>query len=608
MIEKTLKKEIKRLIRLSYQTYRLFGIWFLLKEIIRYIIHGPILIDTNQQNENNLSYTVEYSEKQITAILNELTIKPLISVITPVFNICPKYLNSCIESVISQHYKNWELCLYDDCSTNEETMVCLKKWAKKDKRIKVQFGEKNKHISLASNEAIKMSTGKYVSFLDHDDELLPISLLEVVIAINEAPDVGCFYSDEDNISQNGEYFNPHFKSDFNRTLLLAHNYITHFVTIKRELGDALGWFRKGYEGSQDHDLLLRLIDVTNNIVHIPKILYHWRQSESSTSHNYLEKSYASDATRRALSDYAIRNGFNAEILDGPGYGVYRFKQEVTTTKMVSIIIPFKDQVDLLKDCIKSVLNKTTYHNFELLLISNNSEKAETYEFLEFIKNKDNRIRVLEHNIPFNFSEINNWAVEQANGEFILLLNNDMKVINGDWLEAMLEHAQQDNVGAVGAKLLYTDNTVQHAGVIIGIQGVAGHSHKYFNDKSVGYFYRAAVAQNISAVTGACLLTKKEIWKKVGGLDEKNLRVAFNDIDFCLKIRKAGYEIIYTPYARLYHYESKSRGAEDTPEKQERFINECKTMIERWDTNKIPDPFYNVNLTLYSEDFSLKKEK
>jgi len=602
MIEKTVKKEIKRLIRLSYQTYRLFGLWILLKEMIRYIIHGPILIDTNQQNEYNLSNTVEYTEKQLSEILNELTLKPLISIITPVYNISPEYLNLCIESVISQHYKNWELCLYDDCSTNEETQKCLQEWGTKDPRIKVRFGERNKHISLASNEAIRMSTGEYVSFLDHDDELLPISLLEVAIAINNAPDVGCFYSDEDNISQNGEYFNPHFKSDFNRTLILAHNYITHFVTIKRELGDSLGWFREGYEGSQDHDLILRIMDKTHNIVHIPKILYHWRQSENSTSLNYLEKSYAGDATRKALADYAFRNGFNAEILDGPGLGVYRLKREITTNKLVSIIVPFKDQVDLLKDCVSSVLNNTTYHNFELLLISNNSEKAETHEYLKYLIKKDNRVRVLEHNVPFNFSEINNWAVEQANGDFILLLNNDMKVINSDWLEAMLEHAQQDNVGAVGAKLLYPDNTVQHAGVIIGIQGVAGHSHKYFHDKSVGYFYRVAVAQNISAVTGACLLTKKEIWKEVGGLDEENLKIAFNDIDLCLKIRKAGYEIIYTPYSRLYHYESKSRGAEDTPEKQERFIKECRTMLERWGTNQIPDPFYNVNLTLSSENF------
>jgi O-antigen biosynthesis protein len=607
MIEKTVIKEIKRLVRLSYQTYRLFGIRFLIKEVIRYLRYGAIPVyNSNLNEQDEEDYLSHYTNEQIFDLLHHLKHKPLLSIITPVYNVCPEYLDKCIESVLSQFYENWELCLYDDYSTKEETRKCLEKWSVTDHRIKVKFGSQNLHISLASNEAIKMSTGTYIGFLDHDDELLQYTLLEIVNVINKNPEVDFIYTDEDNISPKGDYFNPHFKSDFNKALILSHNYITHFVIVKRELGDRIRWFRAGYEGSQDHDLILRMMEITTNIIHIPKILYHWRQTGSSTSLNYREKNYAANATRKALSDYACRNGFNAEILDGPGLGVFRLKRELITNEMVSIIIPFKDQVGLLNDCVTSILEKTSYRNFEVLLISNNSEDAKTFEFLEHIKDVDQRIRVMEHNIPFNFSEINNWGVQHARGNYILLLNNDIKVINDDWLEAMLEHIQQDNVGAVGAKLLYSDNTVQHAGVIIGILGVAGHSHKFFSDKSVGYFYRAAVTQNLSAVTGACLLTKKEVWKKIGGLDEKKFKIAFNDIDFCLKIRSLGYDIVYTPYAKLYHYESKSRGPEDTPEKQKRFAEECQLMIERWGTNRIPDPYYNVNLTLSSENFSLKK--
>jgi O-antigen biosynthesis protein len=599
-------KEIKRLIRLSILTYKLFGNKFLLKEIKRYIQHGPMpLVNVQQIGSDNINYQKFYSREKTKSMLEGFTFTPKISVITPVYNVLPKYLNACIKSVIAQHYQNWELCLYDDGSSNKKTIACLKTWQERDPRIKIQFGNVNKHISLASNEAIKMSSGDYIGLLDHDDELSPIALLEVINSINQNPTVDFIYTDEDFISQNGKYFNPHFKTDFNKALLLTHNYITHFAVIKKELGESICWFREGYEGAQDHDLFLRIIDKTNNIVHIPKVLYHWRQSETSTSLNYSGKSYADIAARKALTDYSQRNGFKAEIIDGPGLGVYRLKREIVTSEKVSIIIPFKDQVDLLKDCISSILEKTRYENFEILLISNNSTEEITFEYLELVKKTDSRIKVLEYNKPFNFSAINNWAVEQTDGEFILLLNNDIKIINEGWLEAMIEHIQLENVGIVGAKLLYSDNTVQHAGVIIGILGVAGHSHRFFEDTSIGYFYRPVVIQNLSAVTGACLLTKRKVWHETGGLDEINFKIAFNDIDYCLKVRSLGYDVVYTPYSRLYHYESKSRGPEDTIEKQKRFTCECKMMIEKWGTNRVPDPYYNVNLTLNSENFSLK---
>lgn len=609
MNKKTITDEIKRLIHLSYQTYKLFGIRHLIKEVIRYLIHGALPVYNSDYNDlNHIDYITTYSTNQIEEILENFQAKPLISIITPVYNVHPAYLDQCIQSVISQHYANWELCLYDDCSIKEETIRCLEKWSNFDKRIKLKRGTENLHISLASNEAIKMSSGQYIGFLDHDDELLPITLLEVVKTINKNPAVGLIYSDEDFISPNGDFFNPHFKSDFNKGLILSHNYITHFMVVEKNLGNRAGWFREGYEGSQDYDLILRLMDMNQQIVHIPKILYHWRQSHESTSLNYEGKSYADQATRKALSDYAQRNGFKAEILNGPGKGVYRLKRELTTKGKVSIIIPFKDQISYLKDCINSLLEKTTYQNFELILISNNSKEKQTFDYLDSLKNKDNRIKIYEYNVPFNFSGINNWAVEKANGEFILLLNNDIKIINEDWLEAMLEHIQQDNVGIVGAKLLYPDKTIQHAGVIIGILGVAGHAHKFFHDSSTGYFYRTSVIQNLSAVTGACLLTKKELWNKVGGLDETNLKIAFNDIDYCLKVKSLGYDIIYTPYAKLYHYESKSRGPENTPEKQQRFVYECQYMVKKWGTDHIPDPFYNINLTLNTENFGIRDIK
>ncbi|HPR33064.1 MAG TPA: glycosyltransferase family 2 protein, partial [Prolixibacteraceae bacterium] len=570
MIEKTVGKEIKRLWRLTFLTYKLFGFRFLLKEIKRYLLYGPLeVVPTYTDYPDDSEYcTREYSPEEISSLMQSFHIQPKITIITPVYNVDPEFLDACIDSVKKQHYTKWELCLYDDCSTRKETRECLKKWIKRDKRIKIQLGEVNRHISHASNEAIKMAGGDFIGLLDNDDELSPDALLEVVKTINEIPDIDFIYSDEDMISPEGSYFQPHYKTDFNRSLLLSHNYVTHFAVIRKGLGDSLGWFREGYEGAQDHDLFLRIIDKTNRIYHIPKILYHWRQSATSTSLNYREKFYADAAARKALSDYARRNGIIMELHEGPGLGVYRFKREIVTDKKVSIIVPFKDQVPFLKDCIESVTHKTRYHNWELLLVSNNSEEEETFRFLKKVEKNDKRIRVLEYNHPFNFSAINNWAVKQSTGSYILLLNNDIKAISDGWLEAMLEHIQQESVGIVGAKLLYSDNTIQHAGVIIGILGVAGHSHRFCPDASVGYYYRSSVIQELSAVTGACLLTKRDLWDQAGGLDETNLKIAFNDIDYCLKIRELGYDVVYTPYAKLYHYESKSRGAEDTPEKQQ----------------------------------------
>ncbi len=588
--------KVKRLFSLSIQTYRIYGFAFLMKEVYRYLRYGPLT--------HGKSVRKEYTIQEIDQIKAKLVFQPKISLITPVYNVSPNFLDECIKSVINQHYINWELCLYDDCSTRPETIECLKRWEGRDERIKIEFGVKNLHIALASNEAIAKATGSHIGFLDHDDELSPMALLRVAEALNQNPEADLIYSDEDLISPEGNYFNPHHKSDFNLSLLLSHNYITHFVVVSRRIGEQVKWLREGYEGAQDHDLILRIVEKTQQIVHLPEVLYHWRQTEASTSLNYAEKAYADKAARKALLDYASRNGIEAEIANGPGLGVYRFKRKIVTNKKVSIIIPFCDHAEFLKDCIEGIIHKTRYENLEVLLISNNSKEEKTFQYLKKITQADKRIKVLEYNKPFNFSALNNWAVSQAEGEYILMLNNDIKAINQGWLEAMLEHIQLKNVGVVGAKLLYADNTIQHAGVIIGILGVAGHSHRFFPDNSIGYYYRPVTIQNLSAVTGACLMTKKDLWEKIGGLDEEHLKIAFNDIDYCLNVRKLGFDVVYTPYARLYHYESKSRGLEDTPEKKRRFADETAHMIKKWETNRVPDPYYNINLSLNSENFQI----
>ena len=599
--------ELSRILRLSKEVYYSRGLVFLLKEIVRYLRYGPIPIQTvNDYKAFFAKYCSIDADTDYDKICSEFKHKPIISIIVPVYNIESSYLDKCVQSVLNQIYPNWELCMYDDASTCAATIECLKKWKNTDSRIHIEYGLHNQHISLASNHAISMATGEYIALLDNDDELAPTALYEVVKVLNEHTNIDFIYSDEDLISQDGEYCNPHFKSDLNIELLLCHNYITHFAVIRKSIGDSISWFRMGYEGAQDHDLFLRIVEQTANVYHITKILYHWRQLPSSTSLNYSGKSYADIASRKALRDYATRNAIDAEVEPGPGNGAYRFKRAIHTSGVVSIIIPFKDQINMLTACIQSILQKSGYEQFEILLISNNSSEKKTFEYLEHIQTVDPRIKVYEYNMPFNYSAINNWAVQQSKGEFILLLNNDIEAISANWLQSMIEHIQCDKVGAVGAKLIYKDRTIQHAGVIIGIGGIAGHSHRHFPADTNGYYYRPSATQHLSAVTGACMLTKRSVWDMVGGLDENLFKIAFNDIDYCLKVRKAGFDIVYTPYAELFHYESKSRGYEDTPEKIERFTRETKHLQDKWLTHLVDDPYYNPNLTREREDFSLKK--
>ena len=538
--------------------------------------------------------------------INNFKNKPLISIVMPVYNAPKSYLEKAIDSIEKQFYLNWELCICDDGSTNKETIEYLK--SLNHKKIKVIFLEKNSGISVATNKAIELSIGEYIAFMDNDDEITPDALHEVVKVINSS-DADFIYSDEDFISLEGKYVNPHFKSDFNPELLLCHNYITHFVVVKKTLGDSVGWLRSQYDGAQDYDFVLRATEVSKQVVHIPKVLYHWRMSETSTSFDSSVKPKALENGRSVVKDTLDRRDIKADVVHGNLPFFYKVNYELIREPLVSIIIPFKDKPEFLKMCIESILNKSTYKNFEIIGISNNSCEHETFEEMSRLKAIDKRVNFYEYNVLFNYSQINNFAVTNyAKGEHVILLNNDIEIISENWIEEMLMYSQKQDVGCVGAKLYYPDGKIQHAGVIMGLGGYAAHSHRFHDKDSKGYFNRLFTVQNLSAVTGACLMIKKKLYLELNGLDEIDFVVAYNDVDFCLRVLKAGYKNIFIPYAEAYHYESISRG-DDTKdkEKNKRFDKEKQNLLRRHgDFIKNGDPYYNPNLTLDSEDFSIKR--
>ncbi|MBE0428408.1 MAG: glycosyltransferase family 2 protein [Thermoleophilia bacterium] len=540
--------------------------------------------------------------EKIQAEIENFAYKPKISVIVPVYNVKLKLLNECIRSVTSQYYDNWELCIYDDASTESNTKKCLRKWSSYgDERIKVRFGRSNMHISGASNEALKMATGEFVALLDNDDVLAKHALFESVKLLNEREEADFIYSDEDKLDLKGRRCNPFFKPDWSIDLFLSAMYTCHLGIFRKAVIDRIGGFRKGYEGSQDYDLVLRVIKEVDerNILHIPKILYHWRMLETSTALNSPAKMYAYEAAVAALNDYLRRNGIAGEAVHDSSLGFYRIKYRIKGNPLVSIIIPFKDKPGILKKCLESILQKTGYGNYEILLVNNQSRKRETLEYLEEIKN-NGKTRILAYDHEFNFSSINNHAARKANGDYLIFLNNDTEVIDGNWLENMLQHAQRKEVGAVGALLLYPDDTIQHAGIVVGLGGTAGHVHHGISVEDPEYAGVMRVARNYSAVTGACLMVKKDLFFRVNGFDEKDFSIAFNDVDLCLKLRELGYLIVYTPYAKLYHHESVSRGydmemAESNPERYEKFTEEQNRLREKWAHVIMHDPYYNPNL-------------
>ncbi len=541
-------------------------------------------------------------------IQKSFNLYPTISLVMPVYNTPEEFLRKAIESVRRQSYPKWQLCVADDASTARHVRQVLEDYSRQEPRIKVVFRSKNGHISAASNSALALATGEYVGLLDHDDELAEHALHYMVDTINQHPSVNILYSDEDKIDTQGNRMDPHFKSDWNPDLFFSQNYISHLGVYRRQLLERIGGFRVGVEGCQDQDLLLRCLPYVSSedIIHIPKILYHWRMSEGSTALNATEKSYTSVAGIKVLRDYFIDQGrSDIQVEAGMVPNTYRILYPIPEPDpLVSLLIPTRDRIDLLEPCLCSILEKTTYKNFEIIILDNQSLDPATQIFLNQIQIDDKRVKVLPYDRPFNFSGINNFGVKHANGELVGLINNDMQVINSEWLGEMVSHALRPEIGCVGAKLYYPDDTIQHAGVILGIGGVAGHSHKYYPKSNNGYFSRLKIVQNLSAVTAACLLIRKEIYEQVGGLDDVNLPVAFNDVDFCLKVKNAGYLNLWTPYATLYHYESKSRGSEDSPDKIERFRKEIVFMKSKWGNILKNDTYYNVNLTRNFEDFSI----
>ncbi len=528
------------------------------------------------------------------------------SVLVPLYNTPESFLKAMIESVQAQTYKNWELCLADG-SDKEHSFVgeICKKYADGDKRIKYEKLERNLGISENTNACIRMATGEYIALFDHDDLLHPSALYEVMRSICEHG-ADFIYTDENTFSEEPrDAYNPHFKPDFSPDTLRSYNYICHLSVFSRELLDSVGYFRSEYDGSQDYDLILRLTEKAKKVFHIRKILYYWRAHKNSVAQDVGAKPYTVTAAKKALSAHLERCGLKGEVLDSSVPTTYHIKYEIDGNPLISVIIPNKDHTDDLDICLKSLYEKSSYKNFEVIIVENNSTEKETFEYYEALTQKHGNIKIVKWKGNFNYSAINNFGVNYAQGEYILLLNNDVEIINGVCLEEMLMFAQRKDVGAVGAKLYYSDDTVQHAGVILGLGGMAGHAHKHFGRNHPGYMARASIAQNLSACTAACLMMRRDVFDEVGGLDE-SFEVAFNDVDLCMKIRKKGYLVVFTPYAELYHYESKSRGNDSTPEKLERFRGEIDRFKEKWQKQLDDgDPYYNPNLTLTRDDFSLK---
>jgi len=537
--------------------------------------------------------------------LNQFLQTPKISVIVTVFNPNIKWLVEALDSVRSQLYTNWELCIADDCSTMPEVSNLLNNYSKLDNRIKFVIREMNGHISAASNSALALATGEWVAFLDQDDLISEDALYQIANVIIKNPTAAIIYSDEDKINDAGVRDDPHFKPDWNQDLFYSYNMISHLGVYHKPIVDDVGSFREHYEGAQDYDLALRITEKirSDQIHHIPKVLYHWRVHPNSTAGRFGAKPYAVDAGRRALQEHFMRIGSKAQVeIDSSGF--YRIRHSIPDQKpLVTIVIPSYNKGDVLKQCINSILKKTLYENYEILIIDNRSNEHKTLLYLESI-NQIKKVRVIRDNRPFNYSALNNYAVCEARGDILCFLNNDTEIISRCWLDEMTSHAVRPDIGAVGSKLIYPNGKIQHAGVILGINGGAGHAFKYASKLFRGYMSRLLVVQNYTAVTGACLVIEKHKFQKIGGFDEVNLPISMNDIDLCLKLVHAGYRNLWTPHALLYHKEGLSRGDDMAPINIERFNKEVSLVASRWEGYFSQDPAYSPNLTIVNENFSL----
>lgn len=526
----------------------------------------------------------------------------------PVYNVDLKWIKKAIKSIRKQIYTNWELCIADDASINKNLLRYLERISNNSK-IKVTFREKNGHISEASNTALELAEGEFVALMDNDDIIHPHALAAVVKVLNKNNEIDFIYSDEDKLDMKGKRVDPFFKPDWSPDLFKSTNYMSHFSVIRKALTDKVGGFRKGYEGSQDYDLFLRITEITNKIEHISDVLYSWRKIPGSTAAVYTDKSYASSTTIKALNDATKRRGIKAKAMEGLFPGSFRVKYEIIGKPLVSILIPTLNKYEYIVRSISSILEKTTYNNFEIIIIDTGSTDENVLNYYKNIK-ENKRINIINWKEKFNYSSVNNFGVENSRGEYIILLNNDTEIISPDWIEGMLEHAQRESVGAVGVKLLYPNDTIQHAGIVLGInggsgKGVAGHAFRFSSRKVQGFPVQKDIIKNYSAVTAACLMINKKKFNEVNGLEEK-FRIAFNDVDFCLKLLSKGYYNIYTPYVEIYHHESVSVG---TPEAQTRDLKEFKKeinlMYKKWGNLLLKDRFFNRNYSLKSEQFQIK---
>ena len=522
---------------------------------------------------------------------------PKFSVVVPLYHTPAKFLKDLVRSMMYQSYANWELCLVNASPEDVHLTSLLENWAMRDKRIKVIRLEKNLGIAQNTNAGIAASTGEFIAFLDHDDFLEPDALFCYADALNKDKTIDVFYSDEDKTDEYAaHYFYPHFKSDFNIDLLHANNYMCHFLAVRKSLVDTVGGLNEKFDGAQDYDFVLRLTENTKKIYHCPRILYHWRCSNQSTAANQGNKMYAIHAGKAALNAHYKRLGWNARAQEGAVDGWYQTKFTLKEEPLVSILIPNKDHTDDLDVCLNSFFERADYQNYEFIIIENNSVLPETFAYYEKIEKEHDNVKVVYWEAGFNYSAINNFGFKFAKGDYIMLLNNDVELITPDIFQSMLGFCMRPEVGIVGAKLLYNDHTVQHAGVLVGAGGLADHVFKGIHEDDPGYMGRAISSQDVSAVTAACLLVKRSVYEEVGGLEDE-FQVAFNDVDFCLKVRKAGYLIVYDADVKLFHYESKSRGMEDTTERFIRFGNEMMLLNSKWDIlSTFVDPYYNPNLS------------
>lgn len=568
---------------------------------------------TLQKTKNKLTQIIMakrsiYSPAELEAQKGEKFSRDILfSILVPLYNTPEKFLREMIQSVQAQTYGNWELCLADGSDEAHGSVAqVVKEFSDGDPRIRYQKLDANMGISGNTNACIDMARGDFISLFDHDDLLHPAALYETMKAICEQG-ADFVYTDETTFHKTPEnVYNPHFKPDYAPDTLRANNYICHFTSFKASLLDEVGRFRPECDGSQDFDMVLRLTEKAEKIVHVPKILYYWRSHAKSVASGIGAKPYVVAAAKKAVADHLQRVGLKGMVLDSVSPSIYRLWYEIDGDPLVSILIPNYEHKAELKTCLESIYEKTTYKNFEVIIIENNSKSPEIFEYYEEIRKKWDNLKVVTWDSYFNFSAINNFGARYASGSHLLLLNNDTEVISPDWIQEMLMYSQRSDVGAVGAKLYYPDDTIQHAGLGLGLLTLAGHLHRNFDRWAPGYMGRLTYTQNLSGVTAACVMVRRDVWDQIGGLDE-SFEVAFNDVDMCMRIREKGYLIVWTPFAELYHYESKSRGLDEKPEARARFVGEVQRFQTRWAKELAAgDPYYNPNLTLDKEDFSLRE--